>query len=526
MKSKRSLGFRIIAPVLGAVVVSIAITAVVQLQVKRAEGELRTIESNYVPAGIRMVEMVTLFDKIQRGLQDAAASQDRDMLQETNTLAEEFNSELQVQREMSVISEEAIGQLNHEFSAYWKAASFVTNSFIKDEIDEETQRQMTLMSDHLSKTSALLERTKELIKDNLSDSLSSSISKYNNSIRIMGGTTVISFLAVLCILFLVIRKSIDKTLKTICQNLSNNSEQTRHLSSQLREYSFEIADGASKQSASLQEIAASFLQISTMSQKNSEQAVRAEEMAKCVSSNVSEGISCLKQADDSIVKMQDANNQTGAIIKTIEEIAFLTNILALNAAVEAARAGDAGTGFAVVADEVRTLAMRCSSAARESSLLISNAQSHTDQTVESVLSVAEALERISDGSKGMNTIISEVAQASAEQSSGVEGISQSIRGIDVILQKSTESTQKSADSSQSLFGRVEELEVIVTQLLIVVRGSSKEASSRGSKNSASNRKTNAGRTELLESQTDMAARTPDETHVMKAGGEKHLFECN
>src|SRR5690606_11853201 len=132
---------------------------------------------------------------------------------------------------------------------------------------------------------------------------------------------------------------------------------------------------------------------------------------------------------------EDASRKISDIIRVIDDIAFQTNLLALNAAVEAARAGDAGKGFAVVASEVRTLAQRSGEEAKDISGLISSSNTEVEAGVKLVRQAGDALTRIVDASRKVQTTVSEVAAASAEQANGIEEMSQTVAHMDEMTQQ-------------------------------------------------------------------------------------------
>lgn len=151
--------------------------------------------------------------------------------------------------------------------------------------------------------------------------------------------------------------------KVIIDTLESSTEQVSSASGQLSSSSQTLAEGSSEQASSIEETSASLEEMSSMTKSNAENAGQADTLMK-------EAIKSMNDLSQSIEKMNEASEETGKIIKTIDEIAFQTNLLALNAAVEAARAGESGKGFAVVADEVRSLALRAAEASKNTATLI------------------------------------------------------------------------------------------------------------------------------------------------------------
>jgi methyl-accepting chemotaxis protein len=168
-----------------------------------------------------------------------------------------------------------------------------------------------------------------------------------------------------------------------------------------------------------------------------------------------------------------ASDNIAAILKTIDEIAFQTNILALNAAVEAARAGEAGAGFAVVADEVRALAQRSAAAARETAAKIEDAQKRSATGAELTGKVGVNLNEIVARVREVADIITEIAAASAEQRTGLGQVSRSVSDLDKLTQQNAAMAQETSASASELTRRTDTMRGVADSLDRLVRGGAK-----------------------------------------------------
>jgi methyl-accepting chemotaxis protein len=166
--------------------------------------------------------------------------------------------------------------------------------------------------------------------------------------------------------------------------------------------------------------------------------------------------------------IQQSSNDISKIIKTIDEIAFQTNILALNAAVEAARAGEAGAGFAVVADEVRSLAQRSAIAAKETADKIADATQKSALGVELSTKVNVSLQEILNKAVEVDRLVSEVATASNEQSEGLAQINVAVSQMDKVTQSNASSAEETASAAEELNAQSQDLQAAANQLSALV----------------------------------------------------------
>jgi methyl-accepting chemotaxis protein len=208
-----------------------------------------------------------------------------------------------------------------------------------------------------------------------------------------------------------------------------------------------------------------------MTRRNSENAQKANVLAKQARGAADRGVSDMTEMSAAMAAIQASGDDIGKIIQTINEIAFQTNILALNAAVEAARAGEAGMGFAVVADEVRSLAQRSAQAAKETTAKIGNAVSKTGHGVELSCKVAKALEEIVALARQVDELAADVAGASREQSQGINQINEAVSQMDKVTQSNAAGAEETASVTQVLNAQAESMKVSVAELVTQVMGS-------------------------------------------------------
>lgn len=183
-----------------------------------------------------------------------------------------------------------------------------------------------------------------------------------------------------------------------------------------------------------------------------------------------------EQMNTAIISSVAAAKETAKIIKTINEIAFQTNILALNAAVEAARAGEAGAGFAVVAEEVRNLAQRSAKAARETAEMIESSNAKILEASELNTHVMSALKRNTEAAQRVAQSVGAIATASKEQADGIAQVNIAVSQMDRVTQSNAASAEETAGAAQELNAHSISLKSAVSELVGLVEGGTTGAS--------------------------------------------------
>ena len=213
-----------------------------------------------------------------------------------------------------------------------------------------------------------------------------------------------------------------------------------------------------------QETSASMEEMASMTRRNAENATQATRLVTDAALQVDESNAALADMVASMAAIKESSNKVAKIIKTIDEIAFQTNILALNAAVEAARAGEAGMGFAVVADEVRNLAQRSAQAARDTAALIEESITRSQEGAGKDEQVTTAIDAITKSVAQVKGMIEEVREASLQQTQGIDQVSQTIAQMERVTQTTAATAEESAAASEELNAQAESSIAVVSKL--------------------------------------------------------------
>ncbi|MEJ2624120.1 MAG: methyl-accepting chemotaxis protein [Pseudolabrys sp.] len=240
------------------------------------------------------------------------------------------------------------------------------------------------------------------------------------------------------------------TMATVVKRIKAASREVSNASAEIAASTTDLSQRTEEQAASLEQTSASMEQMSATVKKNAENALLANQSASETSEVADRGGQVVAKAVDAMARIEESSGKISDIIGVIDEIARQTNLLALNAAVEAARAGDAGRGFAVVASEVRSLAQRSSQAAKDIKDLITNSGGQVKDGVELVNRAGSALTEIVGSIKKVADLVSDIATASTEQSTGIDQINRALTQMDEVTQQNSALVEENAATAKTL----------------------------------------------------------------------------
>ncbi|MCU0588172.1 MAG: methyl-accepting chemotaxis protein [Syntrophobacteraceae bacterium] len=283
-------------------------------------------------------------------------------------------------------------------------------------------------------------------------------------VHILIGAIALVSLALFGVVWLMMGKLLFIPLKSaiggLQQGILSAVQQARHLSGT----STRLAEGANRQTGSIEETAASMDEIASMINMSADHASEGNQLMLGTCKVVEQAGQSMALLTASMIEISHASKETSKIIKTIDEIAFQTNLLALNAAVEAARAGEAGAGFAVVADEVRSLALRATQAAQLTASMIEGTVGKIEDGSELVQKTGAEFSQVAESTSKLGELVGRIASASQEQALRIEQVNRAIADMDSVTQQNATDAGESAAASEEMNAHAEQMRAHVASL--------------------------------------------------------------
>jgi len=255
-------------------------------------------------------------------------------------------------------------------------------------------------------------------------------------------------------------------LNTTMAQISQAAVEVSHGADQISNSSVSLAQGATEQSQEIDQLMSRIDEVSKKIAANAQDAAFTSKTAEELGSQIGVCNGQMHKMAEAMQQISYSSQQIQDIIKTIEDIAFQTNILALNAAVEAARAGAAGKGFAVVADEVRNLASKSGDAAKSTTALIEESMRSVEAGVSLMNVTQKSLDSVVSGARSVTEKIKNISDSSAEQASVVSSIDEGISQIAQVVQTNSATSEEGAAASEQLSGQAQTLQSLVDRFHI------------------------------------------------------------
>jgi len=266
-------------------------------------------------------------------------------------------------------------------------------------------------------------------------------------------------------------KNMVAHLNSMFGEINTATAQVSGASKQIADGAQALAQGSTEQAASIEELSSSITEIAERTKENAEIAEKTSVLSNSIKESAEKGSLQMDEMITAVKEINEASQSISKIIKTIDDIAFQTNILALNAAVEAARAGEHGKGFAVVAEEVRNLASKSAEAAKDTGDMIQNSMEKAELGSRIAGETAGSLQEIVTGINESSKLISEITEASEAQSLGISQVNVGIDQVAQVVQQNSATAEESAAASEEMSSQSNVLQGLVAQFKLKGSGS-------------------------------------------------------
>jgi methyl-accepting chemotaxis protein len=444
-----------------------------QVQGLSTEGTLRTTSEALFPAAQRSQENEAAFQRMVKAFSDAVLVQDASGLDHAAEEGRHVTDGLNALAAIKGLPAERTEEARKLASTIDQYAAEARNTYAAllanpASMTPETQDKMRDLAARSDSLKASLGEEKGRFSKDLHEQLATVLARSANQRWLALGLFGATLLVAGVIVNLTIRRSIMGPIVHVIKGVQGASDQAAHASERMSQSGQTVSRDAQEQAACIEETSASLEEISATTRENANRAGEADRLMREATQTVGRATQAMNDLKTSMDVISKSSHQVAAVLKSIDEIAFHTNILALNAAVEAARAGEAGAGFSVVADEVRSLAQRAAEAARSSGDIIEKTVADVSKGVQLVALAHGAFNEVSSTIAGGSTVVSQIASSSEEQARGISSIGQAISRIETVTQSNVANAHETAAAAAEMTEQVQTTRKHIEELVAVV----------------------------------------------------------
>lgn len=446
-------------------------TILAQITDRQARVSLRVTSEALFPAAQRSQEAESAFQRMVKGFADAVVMQDPSGLDRAAQSGEQAAAALRSVAAIPGLAAErgaAATTLAKQLDRLLEQARTTYGAVLTGAMSAATRDQMRALAASTEQAGAALAKTKEQLAQDLHQRLTSLEEHSARQSSLALGVFLVTLAVAGVIVHLTIRRSITGPVVRVIGGVRDAADESAQTAAQLAASGTEVSDSAREQAACIQQTSASLEEISSTTRQNADRTGEADRLMQEARHTGDRAAQSMQDLSSSMGVISKSSNQVAAVLKTIDQIAFHTNILALNAAVEAARAGEAGAGFSIVADQVRSLAQRTAEAARNSGAILEQTVRDVNQGVQQVGHVHLAFQEVSAKIASGTQIVSHIAASSAEQAHGIAAIGQAINRIESLTQRNVSNAARTADGASAMTSQVARTRKYLDDLMAVV----------------------------------------------------------
>lgn len=443
-----------------------------QLQGLSTERELGATASALFPAAQKSQQAEAEFERMLKGFGDAVITQDKDGLGRAADDGSQAVSGLKAVAAIPGLAADRAAEAQRLAGQVQQLLDDARNTYGAVLADPQ---KMAALQDNIrgiagrnDEIKASLNKAKAEFSEDLDHKLSALQRRSAQQRWLAMIVFAATILVAAVIVHITIRRSITGPVLRVIHGVQEAADGAAQASGQMSESGSVVARDAQEQAACIEETSASLAEMSATTMENATRAGEADKLMQEASKTVQEAAQAMEGLTNSMNLISKSSSQVAAVLKSIDEIAFHTNILALNAAVEAARAGEAGAGFSVVADEVRSLAHRAAEAARNSGEIIERTIADVNKGVELATVAHEAFGNVTTKIAGGSQVMSQIAASSDEQARGITNIGQAIHRIELLTQNNAANAHKTAEAAAAMGSQVTTTRKHIDELVAVV----------------------------------------------------------